>query len=280
MITPTEAVPSVTFGHPLTGHRYHRVIALVRDIAAAHTLAHWPGSPFNAVPEVAAAGALGYYVLGSNSTFDTGVAAAALGQFPSLATALVGSNLLAQDRANAFTVVQVNTSDPMAVIRASRGLAPETTNHTAAILASERRALNATGPIPTTRIKELIRRAALKAGIDPVLALAVAARESGFDAKAANPSGAVGLMGLKPSVQHDYKVEDPFDPADNARGGCELLAHILGPHKIAPDASTLVVALTRYHSGTGNFMKRGLIPADLSYVNDVLVSMAALQGSV
>lgn len=70
---------------------------------------------------------------------------------------------------------------------------------------------------------ELIAHAAAEAGIDPVLAVGVAAQESGLDPNALNhSSGALGIMQLMPSTAAALGV-NPRDAMENITGGIRYL---------------------------------------------------------
>ena len=58
-----------------------------------------------------------------------------------------------------------------------------------------------------------------------------------------------------PVVIKAYKVKDAFDPDENIRGGCALLADLKRRHK--GDVNKILGA---YNAGTGNVRKKGGIP--------------------
>ena len=59
------------------------------------------------------------------------------------------------------------------------------------------------------------------------LALAIIAAESNFDASAVSPKNAQGLMQLVPDTAARFRVRNPFDPAQNIRGGMAYLRWLL-----------------------------------------------------
>ena len=70
---------------------------------------------------------------------------------------------------------------------------------------------------------ELIERVAAAAGVDPELAMRVAAQESGLSPDALNPvSGAIGIMQLMPSTAAALGV-DPRNSVQNVIGGVQYL---------------------------------------------------------
>lgn len=85
--------------------------------------------------------------------------------------------------------------------------------------------------------------------------LAVMRAESAFNPRAVSRVGAKGLMQLMPVVIKAYKVKDAFDPDENIRGGCALLADLKRRHK--GDVNKILGA---YNAGTGNVRKKGGIP--------------------
>jgi len=71
-------------------------------------------------------------------------------------------------------------------------------------------------------IQSLVASIALAQGINPVLALAVARQESGFNPSAVSKAGAIGVMQLMPATAAQLGV-DPTDPAQNIQGGVAYL---------------------------------------------------------
>ena len=67
--------------------------------------------------------------------------------------------------------------------------------------------------------KSALRDAASKHAIDYELLQALVATESGFDAQAVSPKGAMGLMQLMPATAQRYGVLDAFNAEQNLRGG-------------------------------------------------------------
>ena len=77
-----------------------------------------------------------------------------------------------------------------------------------------------------TDYQNLVATTALNAGVDPVLALAVAQQESGFNPGAVSPEGAIGIMQLMPGTAAGLGV-NPYDPAENVQGGVNFLSQLL-----------------------------------------------------
>ncbi len=72
----------------------------------------------------------------------------------------------------------------------------------------------------------IIERHAQIHGIDPSLVKAVMKAESNFNPNAMSHKGAQGLMQLMPDTARLMKVENPFDPEDNIRGGTKYLKYL------------------------------------------------------
>ena len=93
---------------------------------------------------------------------------------------------------------------------------------------------------------EMIRRAAQRHGLDPILLTAVAEIESGFDPRAVSHKGATGLLQLMPETARRFGVVNSFDPGQNVEGGARylrwLLAHFSGDEQLA---------LAGYNAGEG-----------------------------
>ena len=72
----------------------------------------------------------------------------------------------------------------------------------------------------------IIERHAQFHGIDPHLIKAVMKAESNFNPNAMSHKGAQGLMQLMPDTARLMKVDDPWNPEENIRGGTKYLKYL------------------------------------------------------
>jgi Transglycosylase SLT domain len=127
-------------------------------------------------------------------------------------------------------------------------------------------------------VRHHIREASQAHGLAPELLQAVIAAESGFDALAVSPKGALGLMQILPSTAQEHGVrgtpahstrQQLFDPRTNIHTGARLLARLQVQF---PGRLDLVVAA--YNAGAGAVRRAGRqvpnIPETRQYVQTVL----------
>ncbi|MBX9872146.1 MAG: lytic transglycosylase domain-containing protein [Burkholderiaceae bacterium] len=134
-------------------------------------------------------------------------------------------------------------------------------------------------------VRHLLREAAREHGIDYALLQALIATESGFEADAVSPKGAVGLMQLMPATARGYGLVDQkrrpvarqlTDARTNIRIGSLHLARLLKKFPEQPE-----LALAAYNAGLGAVRRAGNeIPPyreTQNYVRTVLALYAVLK---
>ncbi len=116
---------------------------------------------------------------------------------------------------------------------------------------------------PTARLEHyatIIREQAERYHVPSALVGAIVAVESGGNPRAQSPSGAQGLMQLKPTTAAPYGITDLFDPEANITAGTRYLhdllerfhqnitlavaAYKMGPAAVHPDAGVPTASRT------------------------------------
>ncbi|QBE63604.1 lytic transglycosylase domain-containing protein [Pseudoduganella lutea] len=110
-------------------------------------------------------------------------------------------------------------------------------------------------PPASVSVRHIVERLAPAYEVDPELAMAVIAVESGFRANAVSPKNAQGLMQLIPETAQRFQVADPFDPESNVRGGLAYLRRLLTLF----DGDVGLVAAA-YNAGEGAVVRHRGIP--------------------
>ncbi|SFF70335.1 Sel1 repeat-containing protein [Duganella sp. CF458] len=96
----------------------------------------------------------------------------------------------------------------------------------------------------TPRLRALVDKLAPEYQIEPALALAVIAVESGFRHTAVSPKDARGLMQLIPATAARFCVLDAFNPEQNLRGGLAYLRWLLARY-----SGDVTLATAAYNAG-------------------------------
>ena len=111
------------------------------------------------------------------------------------------------------------------------------------------------------QVKHHLREASNRHGIDYELLQALIATESGFDARAVSPKGAVGLMQIIPATAERYGVSGDArtpvqqkltDPRTNIRAGSRYLRDLINMFP-----GQLELALAAYNAGEGAVQRAG-----------------------
>lgn len=134
-------------------------------------------------------------------------------------------------------------------------------------------------------VRHLLREAARMHDIDYALLQALIATESGFDAAAVSPKGAVGLMQLMPATARGYGLTDQQrkpvarqlqDARTNIQVGCRHLRHLMNKFP-----QRLDLALAAYNAGLRTVREAGSqvpsIRETQDYVRTVLTLYAVLK---
>jgi soluble lytic murein transglycosylase-like protein len=98
----------------------------------------------------------------------------------------------------------------------------------------------------------LLQRVAKAHGIHPALLAAVIEVESGFNARAQSPKGAIGLMQLMPDTAARYGTYDLYSPEQNVEAGARYLRDLLAMFN-----NDVRLAVAAYNAGENAVIRHG-----------------------
>ncbi len=133
-----------------------------------------------------------------------------------------------------------------------------------AVAASEARKAS----VERGELRRLVQEVSTEHGVDPKLIDALVHVESGYNPNAVSRKGAMGLMQLMPATAKRLKVDDPFNPAENVRGGVEEFSRLVNRY-----SGNLQLALAAYNAGEGAVSKYQGVPPyaeTRSYISKIL----------
>ena len=123
--------------------------------------------------------------------------------------------------------------------------------------------------VDISRLVPIIENAAKIHGLDPKLIHAVIRAESGYNADAISPKGAIGLMQLIPATAQRYGVSNINDPTENIFGGARYLRDLLRMFN-----GDMELALAGYNAGENAVIRAGNrippYPETMAYVPKVM----------
>lgn len=142
-----------------------------------------------------------------------------------------------------------------------------------------------TGPVLPSQLtarrqalESLVQRIAKAHGVHAALLHAIIEVESGFNARALSPKGAVGLMQVMPETAARYGKFDLYSPEQNVDVGARYLRDLL-----AMFDGNVRLAVAAYNAGENAVIRSGrrvpMYPETLKYVPMVLERYRRLQPS-
>jgi soluble lytic murein transglycosylase-like protein len=103
--------------------------------------------------------------------------------------------------------------------------------------------------------RDAIAQVSARHGVPAWLVTNVVRQESGGNAQATSPAGAMGLMQLMPGTAAELGVEAPYDPMQNLEGGVRYLARMISMFD-----GDLTRAVAAYNAGPGAVARHGGVP--------------------
>jgi soluble lytic murein transglycosylase-like protein len=131
-----------------------------------------------------------------------------------------------------------------------------------------------TGSARQRAYDHLIEHYARAHGISAELVKAVIQAESNFNPRAVSVKGAMGLMQLMPATARELGVTDPFQPAENIRGGVTYLARLLAKYD-----QNVELALAAYNAGAGNVERYGNVVPPFRETRDYVKKITGRTGA-
>jgi len=128
----------------------------------------------------------------------------------------------------------------------------------------------------TLEVPEVVRKAAVREGLDPLLVHSVIQAESNYNPFAVSPKGAQGLMQLMPATARRYGVTNSFSITENLQAGASYLRDLLD---LFGDQE---LALAAYNAGEAAVIRHRGIPPYLEtrqYVRSVSNKYASAKRS-
>ncbi len=170
-----------------------------------------------------------------------------------------------------FPAIWVQSTAQLKAFATTRALqfSPERTDYTG----FQKRALDEASQLSVDRYGTLIRRYAMRYGVDWRLIMAIMRQESRFHQDAVSPKGAYGLMQILPDTQEELAgrlgLEDAIGPSNNIVAG---IYHFSTLYRSIEDAATpedrAKLAVAAYNCGIGRLEDAKVMAAFLGNRTD------------